>query len=190
MVNPELLTPYTVTLAGLQRQLPRVEIAPGVVIAILNILGDTELSEAVAAELVKKLPPTAEVLITPEAKAIPLCYAMSVKSGLPYVILRKSRKPYMTGAISAEVTSITTGQPQTLWLDGKDIAVVSGKNGIVVDDVVSTGSTLKGATKVLQQAHCQVIGNVAIMTEGDNPEWNKVISLGNLPVWIDKGENV
>ncbi|NOZ48811.1 MAG: adenine phosphoribosyltransferase [Chloroflexi bacterium] len=190
MVNPELLTPYTVTLAGLQRQLPRVEIAPGVVIAILNILGDTELSEAVAAELVKKLPPTAEVLITPEAKAIPLCYAMSVKSGLPYVILRKSRKPYMTGAISAEVTSITTGQPQTLWLDGKDIEVVSGKNGIVVDDVVSTGSTLKGATKVLQQAHCRVIGNVAIMTEGDNPEWNKVISLGNLPVWIDKGENV
>lgn len=186
MVKPELLTPYPVTLAGIQRQLPRVEIAPGVVIAILNILGDTELTEAVATELVKKLPAEAEVLVTPEAKAIPLCYAMSVKSGLPYVILRKSRKPYMTGAISAEVESITTGKPQTLWLDGKDLPIVSGKNGVVVDDVVSTGSTLKGATHLLERAGCNVIGSAAIMTEGDNPAWNNVISLGNLPVWIDK----
>ncbi len=189
MVNPELLTPYTVTLAGVERQLPRVEIAPGVIIAILNILGDTELSEAVADELVKRLPPETEVLVTPEAKAIPLCYAMSVKSGLPYVILRKSRKPYMSGAISAEVVSITTGKPQALWLDGKDIATVRGKNVVVVDDVISTGSTLKGAIKLLEQAGSRVIASAAIMTEGDNPEWKNVISLGNLPVWLDKGDN-
>lgn len=190
MVKPELLTPYTVKLAGLERQLPRVEIAPGVVIAILNILGDTELSEAVAAELVQRLPANAEVLITPEAKSIPLCYAMAVKSGLPYVVLRKSRKPYMKGAISAEVISITTGKPQTLWLDGKDIPTVQNKNGIIVDDVISTGSTLRGARKVVEQAGCRVIGSAAIMTEGDNPEWQNVIALGNLPVWIDKGDDV
>ncbi|RME82118.1 MAG: adenine phosphoribosyltransferase [Caldilineae bacterium] len=186
MVNPDLLTPYRVNLAGVERDLPRVEIAPGVVIAILNILGDTELTESVAAALVQKLPPEAEVLVTPEAKSIPLCYAMSVKSGLTYAVLRKSCKPYMTGAISAEVVSITTGKPQTLWLDGRDIAKVRDRNVVFVDDVISTGSTLKGATTLLEQAGARVIASAAILTEGDNPEWEKIISLGNLPVWIDK----
>ena len=109
MDTPIQLEPYTVEIAGVVRNLPRVEISPGVIIAILNILGDTELTEAVAEALVARLPDETDVLVTPEAKAIPLCYAMSVKSGLPYIVLRKSKKPYMTGAISAEVLSITTG---------------------------------------------------------------------------------
>ena len=188
MVPPQLLTPYTVELAGVVRQLPRVEIAPGVVIAILNILGDTELTEAVAQALVDRIPPEAEMLVTAEAKSIPLAYAMSVKSCLPYAVLRKSRKPYMTGAISAEVISITTGKPQTLWMDGRDIARVQGKNVLFVDDVISTGSTYQGAKKLIEKAGGQVIGAAAIMTEGDNPEWEKVIALGNLPVWLEETE--
>ncbi len=186
MVSPELLTPYTVELAGVVRQLPRVEIAPGVVIAILNILGDTELTEAVAQALVERIPEEAEMLVTAEAKSIPLAYAMSVKSGLPYTVLRKSRKPYMTGAISAEVISITTGQPQTLWMDGRDIARVQGKKVLFVDDVISTGSTFEGAKKLIEKAGGTVIGAAAIMTEGDNPDWDYVIALGNLPLWLEK----
>ncbi|HID35165.1 MAG TPA: adenine phosphoribosyltransferase, partial [Anaerolineae bacterium] len=81
MVSPEFLTPYTIELAGIVRHLPRVEIAPGVVIAILNILGDTELTEAVAQALVERIPPEVDMLVTAEAKSIPLAYAMSVKSG-------------------------------------------------------------------------------------------------------------
>ncbi len=188
MVSPELLTPYPVELAGVVRHLPRVEIAPGVVIAILNILGDTELTEAVARALVERLPAEAEMLITAEAKSIPLAYAMSVKSGLPYAVLRKSRKPYMTGAISAEVISITTGKPQTLWMDGRDIARVQGKKILFVDDVISTGSTYEGAKKIIEKAGGQVVAAAAIMTEGDNPAWKDIISLGNLPVWLESSE--
>lgn len=188
MVPPELLTPYTVELAGVVRQLPRVEIAPGVVIAILNILGDTELTEAVAQALVARLPEEAEMLVTAEAKSIPLAYAMSVKSELPYTVLRKSRKPYMTGAISAEVISITTGKPQTLWMDGRDIQRVQGKRVVFVDDVISTGSTYEGAKKLIEKAGGQVIGAAAIMTEGDNPAWDQIIALGNLPVWLEQSE--
>ena len=184
MPNPDLLTPYRVELAGVARDLPRVEIAPGVIIAILNILGDTELTEAVAAELTRRLPADAEVLVTPEAKAIPLAYAISVHSGLPYVILRKTRKPYMLGAIGEEVVSITTGAPQTLWLDGRDIARVQGKRAVIVDDVISTGNTLRGAERLLKQVDCQVIASAAILTEGDDPAWAHVIALGNLPVWV------
>ena len=184
MVPPELLTPYTVELAGVTRDLPRVEIAPGVVIAILNILGDMPLTEAVAHALVARLPESAEMLVTAEAKSIPLIYAMSVKSGLPYLVLRKSRKPYMTGAISEEVVSITTGKPQTLWMDGRDIERVQGRKVVFVDDVISTGSTLKGARALIEKAGGEIVAAAAIMTEGDNPDWENVIALGNLPLWI------
>ena len=186
MAKSELLTPYTIELAGVQRELPRVEIAPGIIIAILNILGDTELTEAVAAALCDLLPNETEILITPEAKSIPLCYAMSVHCGLPYIVLRKTRKPYMTGAISQDVVSITTGRPQTLWLDGRDIAKVQNQKGVFVDDVISTGGTLNGAKALLERAECEMVASAAILTEGDNPEWDAVISLGNLPVWVDK----
>jgi len=135
---------------------------------------------------VAKLPADTEILITPEAKSIPVCYAMSAKSGIPYVVLRKTRKPYMTGAISYEVISITTGKPQTLWLDGRDIAKVRGKKGVFVDDVISTGNTLRGAQALLEEAGCEVIASAAILTEGIDPAWDEIIALGNLPVWIDK----
>lgn len=186
MSTPDLLTPYPIHLAGVTRYLPRVEIAPGVVIAILNILGDTELTEAVAADLVARLPVDAEFLVTPEAKSIPLCYAMSVKSGLPYAVLRKSFKPYMLGSIGEEVVSITTSAPQKLWLDGKDIARLQGKRVVIVDDVISTGGTLRGARSLLAQAGAIVIASVAILTEGDESSWQDVITLGNLPVWLDQ----
>ncbi len=185
MIRPDLLTPYPIELAGVTRHLPRIEIAPGVVIAILNILGDTELTEAVATALVARLPQDAEFLATPEAKSLPLCYAMSVKSNLPYAVLRKSFKPYMLDSISEEVISITTGAPQKLWLDGKDIARVQGKRVVIVDDVISTGGTLRGARSLLERAGAHVIASLAILTEGDPSAWPDVISLGNLPVWIE-----
>ena len=124
------------------------------------------------------------MLVTAEAKSIPLIYAMSVKSGLPYLVLRKSRKPYMTGAISEEVVSITTGKPQTLWMDGRDIERVQGRKVVFVDDVISTGSTLKGARALIEKAGGEIVASAAIMTEGDNPDWENVIALGNLPLWI------
>jgi adenine/guanine phosphoribosyltransferase-like PRPP-binding protein len=134
----------------------------------------------------EQLPPEAEFLATPEAKSIPLCYAMSVKSGLPYAVLRKSFKPYMLGSISTDIVSITTAEPQKLWLDGKDRPRVAGKRVVIVDDVISTGGTLRGARALLEQAGAQVIASMAIMTEGDEGAWPDVIALGHLPVWIEK----
>ena len=136
---------YTVEIAGLTRHLPLFEVAPGVTIAIFNMLGDTHVVKASAAVLAEKLEDSAgTVLLTAEAKSMPLVYEMSALMGLPYVVLRKSYKSYMGEAISAETVSITTGAKQTLYLDEKDLKLVKGQKVIVIDDVVSTGSTLKG----------------------------------------------
>ncbi len=179
---------YPVNVAGVQRNLRLFEIAPGVRIAILNILGDTELVDAVSTELASKLlEHSPELLVTAEAKAIPLAYALSTKlNNLPYVVLRKSYKPYMGDALQSETLSITTGEPQTLYLDEKDRQLVLGKRVALIDDVISTGSTLQGMRLIMDKAQAKVIVEAAIFTEGDRAQWTDIVALGHLPVFVDR----
>ncbi len=174
---------YAVEIEGRRRDLPIFEVAPGVKIAIFNMLGDTEIVEAAAQGLIKRLPDAVETLVVPEVKAVPLGQAMSRLSGLPYVVVRKVCKPYMDNCLSANVTSITTGQPQTLYLDGKDRHLVQGKQVALLDDVISTGSTIEGLRQLMAEAGGQVAAELAVFTEGDPERWPAVIALGHLPVF-------
>jgi adenine phosphoribosyltransferase len=177
---------YAVEIAGVKRELVKFEVMPGVTIAILNILGDTELVAAAAKALKEKLEHVEyDVLVTAEAKSIPLIHQLSVETRKPYVVLRKTYKPYMGEAISAETMSITTNKPQTLFLDGKDLALIKGHKVALVDDVVSTGSTQKAMRAVVEKAGAEIAAEAAILTEGDPESWRGVIALGNLPVWVD-----
>ena len=175
---------YPVEIAGVRRDLRLFEVKPGLKIAVLNILGDTELVQACAQALAEKLRRLDfETLVTAEAKSIPLLHALSVATAQPYVVLRKVYKPYMGETLQAETVSITTGQPQTLYLDEKDRALVRGKRVLLVDDVISTGSTLKGMRAVMEQAGAVVAGEAAIFTEGEPGEWDGVLALGHLPLF-------
>lgn len=177
---------YTVEIAGLKRDLRLFEIKPGLKIAILNILGDTELVQACAKELAVKLNDTDyDVLVTAEAKSIPLAHALSVETKKPYVVLRKAYKPYMGDALSAETLSITTGQPQLLILDEKDVEMMKGKKVVILDDVISTGSTLQGMRMILDKAGSKVVAEAAIFTEGDRAQWMHIIALGHLPLFTE-----
>lgn len=177
---------YSIEIAGLKRDLRLFEVAPGLRIAILNILGDTELVQACAKELNKKLKNVDyDVLVTAEAKSIPLAYALSLEAQKPYVILRKTYKPYMGDAVKAETLSITTGQPQVLILDEKDRELLKGKNAVVLDDVISTGSTLQGMRMILEKSGAKVAAEAAILTEGERAKWKDIIALGHLPLFTE-----
>src|SRR5215510_9567816 len=177
---------HAVEVAGIKRDLRLFEIKPGLKIAILNILGDTEFVQACARELAEKLKDKDyDVLVTAEAKSIPLAHALSVETKKPYVVLRKAYKPYMGDALKAETLSITTGQPQILILDEKDVEMMKGKKVIIVDDVISTGSTLQGIRMILDKAGSSVVGEAAIFTEGDRAQWMHIIALGHLPLFTD-----
>jgi adenine phosphoribosyltransferase len=177
---------YSINIAGIQRELPLFAIKPGLRIAILNILGDTELVQACARELGKKLQGVNyDLLVTAEAKSIPLAHALSVETKKPYLVLRKIYKPYMGDAIKAETLSITTGQPQILILDEKDREAIKGKKVVIVDDVISTGSTLQGMRMILDKAGAAVAAEAAILTEGDRAQWMHILSLGHLPLFTD-----
>jgi adenine phosphoribosyltransferase len=180
---------YPVDLAGLHRELPLFEVAPGVRIAVLNILGDTQLVEACAEALAEKLSHREfDVLVTAEAKSIPLVHALSLLTKKPYVVLRKTYKPYMGDALSAETLSITTGQAQELYLDEKDQDLLQGRRVALVDDVISTGSTLQGMRLLMEKARAEVVLEAGIFTEGERAQWRHIISLGHLPLFTNDSE--
>ena len=176
---------HRVHLVGLVRDLPLLEVAPGVRIAVLNILGDTELAEAAGAELggrIAELGP--DVLVTAEAKSIAVTHAVATRlANLPYVVLRKAYKAYMGEALRVETLSITTGAPQSLFLDDKDRRLLAGARAVIVDDVVSTGSTLRAMRELVGLAGATVVGEAAIFTEGEPGAWDDVIALGHLPLF-------
>jgi adenine phosphoribosyltransferase len=178
---------YPVEVNGVKRDLRLFEVAPGVRIAILNILGDTELVRAAAEALrepVARLEP--DVLVTAETKSIPLVHELAALLGEPYVVLRKLYRPYMGDALEVETLSITTGHPQTLYLDEKDRRLLNGKRVVLVDDVISTGSTLDAMRQIARQAGGETVGEAAIFTEGEDAKWHDVIALGHLPVFTSE----
>ncbi|ERJ20155.1 adenine phosphoribosyltransferase protein [Salinisphaera shabanensis E1L3A] len=177
---------YPIDIAGLHRELPLFEVSAGTRIAVLNVLGDTELVETASRALAQKLEPVDySVLVTAEAKSIPLVHALSVATGKPYIVLRKNYKPYMGDALKAETLSITTGEPQTLFLDAKDRALVQNAKIVLLDDVISSGSTLQAMRAIMDRAGATVAAEAAILTEGERENWHDIISLGHLPVFTD-----
>jgi adenine phosphoribosyltransferase len=175
---------YKVDVAGVTRELPLFEVAPGVRIAILNILGDIELVRAAADELAGKLEGmNGDVLVTAETKSIPLVHELATRLSLPYVVLRKQYRPYMGEALEVETLSITTGKPQTLYLDEKDRTLLNGKRVILVDDVISTGSTLEAMRQVVKEAGGTAVAEAAIFTEGEKATWRDIVAVGHLPVF-------
>lgn len=175
---------YTVRIEGVTRQLPLFAVSPQLRIAVFNLLGDTEITQAAAQGLAKKLQDIdLDVLVTAEAKSIPLAYDLSIRLHKPYIVLRKDHKPYMGNVLSAETLSITTGKPQTLFLDEKDQGLVRGKRVVLVDDVISTGSTLQGMRLLMDKANAKIVGEAAVFTEGERAQWGHIYALGHLPLF-------
>jgi adenine phosphoribosyltransferase len=175
---------YRVEIEGVERDLPLFEVAPQLRIAVFNLLGDTEVVEAAAAGLARRLAEVdADALVTAETKSVPLVYELARTMGKPWIVLRKQYKPYMGMTVEAETVSITTGHPQTLHLDEKDRALVAGKGVVLVDDVISTGSTLDGMRDVVRKAGGRVVAEAAVFTEGDSDQVEGIVSLGHLPLF-------
>lgn len=175
---------HAITIAGVPRELPVMEVSPGVSIAVLNILGDTELIEAAAGELAERLAGTRyDTLVTPEAKSIPLAHALSVRTGTPYVVLRKRYKAYMGDAVADSTESITDASTQTLYLDERDSHKLRGKASVLVDDVFSTGSTLTAMRNLVARAGSTIAAEAAILTEGDPDDWPGAVALGHVPLF-------
>lgn len=175
---------YTLKVAGLNRELPLCRVNDKLDIAAFVMFGDVELTVACAAELIKKAPEH-DVIITAEAKGIPLAYEMARQLGVnKYLIARKMAKLYMKEPISVEVNSITTAKKQTLYLDREDADYLKGKRVLVVDDVISTGESLNAVETLVRSAGGKIVGRMAVLAEGDAQERKDIIYLEPLPLFF------
>ena len=134
---------YEMEIAGLKRQLPLCKVTDDLYIAAFIMFSDVEITKACAAELLKRAPEY-DVLMTAEAKGIPLCYEMARQAGTDnYVIARKGPKLYMENLLTTDVDSITTDHIQMLCIGQREIDMIKDKRVLLVDDVISTGESLR-----------------------------------------------
>ena len=178
---------YKIKVAGLERDLPLCPVNEQLSIAAFVIFGDVELTMACARDLLK-IALDHDVLITAESKGIPLVYEMARQhSENRYLIARKAPKLYMRNVFSTEVTSITTVNRQMLFIDQNDADYMRGKRVLIVDDVISTGESLKAVEKLVNEAGGHVIGKMAILAEGPAKDRDDILFLKKLPLFNADG---
>ena len=177
---------YTLNVAGLTRELTICKVNDHMDIAAFIMLGDAELTVAAATELLKKCPEF-DILLTAEAKGIPLAHEMSRQSGKPYICARKGEKLYMADPVVVEDQSITTAGKQKLVIDRKELDKMSGKRVLVVDDVISTGESLKALETLVEEAGGIICGRMAVLAEGDAQERSDLVYLEKLPLFNPDG---
>ncbi|MCL2037153.1 MAG: adenine phosphoribosyltransferase [Oscillospiraceae bacterium] len=193
---------YTLKVAGLTRELRYFPIGNGLYIAGFIMFGDVELTVRCAEELLKKCPDF-DLIITAEAKGIPLAYEMVRQSGMPkgglcspcggnscefpelknYIVVRKQPKLYMSDVMSVDSHSITTEGTQTLHLDGADSHRMSGQRVLIVDDVISTGESVAAVERLVVQSGGVVAGRAAVLAEGDATERADLVYLERLAIF-------
>lgn len=174
---------YTMKIAGLERKLEKFPVSDKLDIAAFIIFGDVELTIAGCKELLKKVPEF-DVILTPEAKSIPMAYEMARQSGKPYIIARKGVKVYMRNPIDVAVTSITTQKEQHLYLGETEVEKIKGKRVLIIDDVISTGESLAAVRELVKRAGAKEAAACAFLAEGDAADRDDIIYLEKLPLFF------
>ena len=82
-----------------------------------------------------------------------------------------------------EVYSITTQKKQILCLDEVEAKLIAGKRVLIVDDVISTGESLKAMETLVKKAGGVVAGKAAILAEGDAAKRDDILFLEKLPLF-------
>ncbi len=172
---------YRVKVAGLERDLIRCPLNDKIDIAGFIVFGDVELTVRASEELLKKCPDF-DYIVTPEAKSIPIAYEMSRQSGKKYFVARKKKKLYMKDPVCVEVRSITTDAVQTLIMDSLEGEQLRGKKIIIVDDVISTGESLRAVEALVSKFGAEIVAKCAVFAEGDAAERDDIIFLEKLPL--------
>ena len=173
---------YPMTIAGLKRELPICPVTDTLSIGAFVIFGDPELTTA-AADAMLKIAPEYDYIITAEAKGIPLAHEMARLAGnQKYFIARKKAKAYMSGVFEVKVQSITTAGEQSLFLDKADAELMNGAKILIVDDVISTGESLRAVEELVKAAGGNIVGKMAILAEGDAQVRDDILYLEKQPL--------
>lgn len=176
---------YTVDIKGYKADLPILPLPNGISICFFNLHGNQEMTEHCGKELAKLLH-GCDIVLTAESKGLQLSHVIARELGQKYyAVCRKSKKLYMQDGIETSVKSITTGGTQTLYLSKHDADLLKGKKVAIVDDVVSTGGSLKGLEQIVNLAGGTVYKKAFVLAEGDAAERDDIVYLAKIPIITD-----
>ncbi len=179
---------YEVDIAGMKRNLKLFHVADDLQIAAFILYGDVEITQHAAKELLAKAPEF-DIMLTSASKSIPLIYEMARQAGVnEYVVALKAQKVYMGEPLTADVNSITTLDKQKLFIGEDDAAKLKGKRVLIVDDVISTGESLRAMEKLVEKAGGNIVAKMAVLAEGDSYDRTDITVLGKLPLFNGAGE--
>lgn len=179
---------YEVDIAGMKRNLKLFHVADDLQIAAFILYGDVEITQHAAKELLAKAPEF-DIMLTSASKSIPLIYEMARQAGVnEYVVALKAQKVYMGEPLTADVNSITTLDKQKLFIGEDDAAKLKGKRVLIVDDVISTGESLRAMEKLVEKAGGNIVAKMAVLAEGDSYDRTDNTVLGKLPLFNGAGE--
>ena len=178
---------YKITIAGHERELKLCPINDKLYIGAFIMFGDVELTKAAAKELLAKAPEY-DIMITAECKGIPLVYEMARQANDDnYIVARKGPKLYMKDIHTTKVNSITTAKEQTLCIGSDEIEAIKGKRVLIVDDVISTGESLKAIEQLVCEVGGNVVGRMAVLAEDVAADRDDIIYLEKLPLFDADG---
>ncbi|MBQ8291463.1 MAG: adenine phosphoribosyltransferase [Clostridia bacterium] len=177
---------HTVDICGFQAELPILPLPSGISIAFFNLHGDSAMTEHCA----KKIAPLVadcDVILTAESKGLQLAHCVARELNMRYyAVARKSKKLYMQDGIELTYdSSITTGKEQTFYLSKHDTDLIKGKKVAIVDDVVSTGASLKGLELLVEKAGGKVHKKAFVLAEDEAANRTDVIYLASIPIFTD-----
>ena len=175
---------HTVDIEGFKAELPILQLPGGIGIAFFNLHGDSELTEHCGKALAKRLS-DCDVILTAESKGLQLAHCTARELGQRYyAVARKSKKLYMQDGIEITIeSSITTGQPQKMFLSKHDADLIKGKKVGIVDDVVSTGASLNGLEALVEKAGGIIHKKAFVLAEADAANRDDVIYLASIPLF-------
>lgn len=174
---------FKITIAGVERELKKYPVSDKLDIAAFILFDDVEITEKSAKALLD-ICPQHDIVLTAEAKSIPLCYEFARIGCRRYVVARKGTKVYMSDPLSVPVNSITTDYDQRLYLGQEDVQKIKGKKVLILDDVISTGESLDALERLCEEAGAIIVGKAAVLAEGDAAQRDDIIFLEKLPLFF------
>jgi adenine phosphoribosyltransferase len=172
---------YTISIGGVERHLPICRVNDEISFAAFVMLGDVEITTVSAKELLARTSDF-DVILTAEAKGIPLAYEMARQSQKSYIVARKSVKLYMQSPHVTTVQSISTAEEQTLVLDDSETERLRGRRVLIVDDVISTGESLRALEHLVKSIGGIVVDRMAVLAEGAAAERTDIKFLDTIPI--------
>ena len=180
---------YPIEVAGLKRELPICKVTDDLYIGAFVVYGDAELTVACAKALLDLVPADSyDYMLTAASKSIPLIHEMARQSGAAkYFVALKGPKVYMTDPLVVRDESITTAGQQALYLGREEADMLRGKRILLIDDVISTGGSIRALEELVAMAGGIVVDRIAVLAEGGAAARTDIKVLAPLPLFNADG---